>query len=350
MMKVKAAKDVHIRSGEARRNGNANLKGILHKGFSIEVVETKTDGEDIDGNSIWYKDKNGDWYWSGGFIDKKASSKDFLDGIVDYSREIILSKEIIGIGDNEVKIAILDTGINSHNDLRNSISFAHSFVDGESNNESDNGHATMMAGLIAGRSNSEHQGIVGLCPTAKLIDLKTSWNNGKTDSKALISALDFIIEDQDINPQILNLSFSISDFELVKSRVQRILAKNIIIVAAAGEQDIFKFDKVAQLARDSDMISVGAVSKAYLESSKSIYPKLLDIFFQNNEQWTISGTDSSGYVKEPGDSVYTALISGLIGRFISNGYTTQSAKTELMTTINSISSFTPDQLKPYKNE
>jgi hypothetical protein len=72
MIKVKSNKKVNIRAFEPYQRSN-NLKGELNAGFEIEVEEVEgqyiEEGEGLDkiASSKWYKDKNGDYYWSGGF-------------------------------------------------------------------------------------------------------------------------------------------------------------------------------------------------------------------------------------------------------------------------------------------
>lgn len=349
-MKVTALRDVHIREHRPHRDGQSNLKGILHKGFSIEVINTNTTGENIEGNATWYQDKNGDWYWSGGF-DRQVSDgvgNQGLNQLVDYGKKLVV-KNMPTIGVEKVCIALLDTGVKPHPDLAHIDMVSRSFVAGQSNLDPDNGHATKMAGYIFGKPANALQGISGLCPKAQLLDLKTSKNNGQTEIVALTQALDYLIEENEIKPQILNLSISISDISVIKSRLEKLVSKEVLIVVSAGEEDIFEVGKVAQLARYEDLITVGAVNKNYLQSSNSIYPKELDFFFENNQCWTTAPAPN-GFVKDKGDSVYTALITGLLGRILSNNPDTAIARSTLLSLAHSRSDLSNSSMKLYRNE
>lgn len=349
-MKVTASRDVHIRENRPHRDGLSNLKGILHKGFSIEVINTDDFGENIEGNATWYQDKNGDWYWSGGFNHQTNDrvGNQGLNHLVDYAKSVIVNG-MPSLGGEKVCVALLDTGVNSHQDLAHVDIHRKSFVAGQSNLDPDNGHATKMAGYIFGKSSSSSKGITGLCPGAELLDLKTSKNNGQTDIAALSQALDFLIEENEFNPQILNLSISISDLTAIKTRLEKIVSKGVLIVVAAGEEDIFKVGKVAQLARYEALITVGAVSTNYLQSSNSIYPNGLDFFFENNQCWTTAPAPNE-YLKEKGDSVYTAIVSGLLGRILSHNPDTSIAKSTLLTIAHSKSDLSNSSMKLYRNE
>ena len=66
-LKLKAIKNVHIRTEAPERKEN-NLKGVIYKDkifeCEVEVIEGKT-GEEGNSNKTWYKDRNGDYLWSG---------------------------------------------------------------------------------------------------------------------------------------------------------------------------------------------------------------------------------------------------------------------------------------------
>jgi subtilisin family serine protease len=116
-MKVKGNKEVNIRAFEPYRKSN-NLKGILKPGFEIEVEEV--DGEEItEGEGLnqirsnkWYKDKNGDFYWSGGFEDlnSRKSESQVIDKF-NYLENVVFNRKYLQTRGTGVTIAVLDTGV-----------------------------------------------------------------------------------------------------------------------------------------------------------------------------------------------------------------------------------------------
>lgn len=62
-MKVRTIRNLNVRHRQP--NINAPLKGIIYKGFTIEVEGT-VKGQKIGHEDTWYYDNNGDFYWAGG--------------------------------------------------------------------------------------------------------------------------------------------------------------------------------------------------------------------------------------------------------------------------------------------
>lgn len=62
-MKIRFSEDTYIR--KAPITGSGDPIGIALKGAEIEVEPTPVAGEVVEGNHLWYYDKNGWYYWSG---------------------------------------------------------------------------------------------------------------------------------------------------------------------------------------------------------------------------------------------------------------------------------------------
>ena len=74
-----------------------------------------------------------------------------------------------------IKIAILDTGIDKHDDLSGAIIDCADFTG--TGCQDTNGHGTLVAGIVGARDNSI--GITGVAPESKLYIGKTIKNNGE---------------------------------------------------------------------------------------------------------------------------------------------------------------------------
>ncbi|UII29177.1 hypothetical protein LVD15_12330 [Fulvivirga maritima] len=76
MMKVRSVREVFIRAKEPFVH-EWNKKGILYAKQELQVVK-EVKGGAIQGNNTWYEDKNGDYYWSGGFQKMRRTRADIL--------------------------------------------------------------------------------------------------------------------------------------------------------------------------------------------------------------------------------------------------------------------------------
>jgi subtilisin family serine protease len=315
---LKTIKDVHIRNGSPKRL-DTNKKGVIYAGFEIEVID-EVQGESINGNDLWYKDKIGDFYWSGGFEQKDSDTKPPSFGFekfIDYSLDLQTKITMPPKAGDEILVALLDTGVvSAHPDLADAIIASQSFINDEPINSENTGHGTMMAGFICGHP-ATSIGIKGVAANSKILDLKVIRNNGTTDVIAVKKALEFILENAEFSPHIINMSLSIPRLSDIQETLDKVIQKGIYVVGAAGESNIFKYNKTSVLAEHPDVIAVGAVSSSYMQLPNPTFPANLDFYFNNVKQWSTFKAPKL-YNQDFGDSIYTAIVSGLLARQIAS--------------------------------
>jgi subtilisin family serine protease len=103
-----------------------------------------------------------------------------------------------------VIVAVADTGVYPHPDLRGNLLSGKSIV-GASNDKGradPNGHGTLMASLIAahGRGSS---GVVGLAPSARILPIRVSDSEGRGGSSELAEAIQWATNN---SAEIINIS------------------------------------------------------------------------------------------------------------------------------------------------
>ncbi|MEP1035630.1 S8 family serine peptidase [Ekhidna sp.] len=308
MMKVKATKDVHIRSGEAKRNGNSNLKGTLHKGFSIEVIETKNDGEDIDGNSIWYKDKNGDWYWSGGFESNQSSngigSEEYW-WLNDFNVDVFWKSGYRGSG---IKLAVLDTGLSiPHPDLNiypeNIIDVSNSF-----NGTMDmTGHGTHVTGII--KASHNRIGVLGIAPEIDLYFGKITGDMGDHPD-LLAKGINWGIS-KDVDIISISKGFQLGSNEL-KRAVMLAIENEILLVCAAGnkiDSNHLEIDFPARYSSECEILVVGGLDKNGNHLLDTVAESATDVFAPGDN---IKSTFlNKKYKHQSGSSQATAYVAGI---------------------------------------
>jgi subtilisin family serine protease len=355
-MKVKAIDDVYIRHKKPSKN--AKKKGILFEGFEIEVVR-KVEGEGIkvdkdgkvnkDGtevNNIWYEDKNGDFLWSGLFTEgqetgTEESQRDTsFDSLLDYNR-LVLDKhsELPHNRGEDVTVAVLDSGIfKNHSDLKPAFTedlndlILRDFTNSAIGPEDKFGHGTHIAGIIGART-EDNIGIIGIAPKCKLVILKVTNDDNVVNETSLKPALEWILS-KEIEIDLINMSFSVkfADYQNMESVISKLNEQNVITVGAGGNNDKLTKTDLLFPAMDSNIISVGAIEKKFIDSNPSFNQKL-DIMLSLKDitstsikkDNTLSPTKNNKvYAKEKGSSVATAFVSGIVALLISSFKTSGS--------------------------
>jgi hypothetical protein len=132
-----------------------------------------------------------------------------------------------------VRIGLVDTALDlSHPALRGRDIVARSFVT-TGITEANPDHGTATASLLV--ANPQTSGLSGLVPAAKLfvagVFRKVSDREADTTAESIINALDWLASQ---NVQIVNLSLGGPRNLLVEAALERLLARGVGIVAAAG--------------------------------------------------------------------------------------------------------------------
>lgn len=126
-----------------------------------------------------------------------------------------------------IRVAILDTGISPHPDLR--ISGVHNTVGGDPSYDQF-GHGTHVAGTVSGLNNAF--GVIGVAPRARLYNVKAFGANGTAFTSDIVEGLDWCIRNK---IKVINMSFGMSeDSATVKELIQRAYKRGIVLIASAG--------------------------------------------------------------------------------------------------------------------
>ncbi|MBC1898006.1 S8 family serine peptidase [Listeria booriae] len=160
------------------------------------------------------------------------------------------------INGKNIKIAILDTGIDTTNrDL--AFKKAINFTSADSADFTDrNGHGTKIAGIIGARKNGE--GLIGIAPNSELYIAKVANDSGKVAFAEVIKGLNWAVQQK---VDIINISLEFGKGnEALKEAIDNAVEHDIIVVASAGniraEGDTFK----AYPGAYPDVISVGMLN------------------------------------------------------------------------------------------
>jgi serine protease AprX len=163
-----------------------------------------------------------------------------------------------------VAIAVLDSGVQPHQDLGNPsrILVSTRFNQGASSASDQYGHGTWVAGIAAGSGASSGGAYVGVAPTASIVNLKVSDDTGLAHASDVLQALDWVIDHHAAyNIRVVNLSFVSSLAEgyatnLLDAAVEMVWHSGVTVVVSAGNRgaDTEQFSP----ANDPYVITVGA--------------------------------------------------------------------------------------------
>lgn len=135
-------------------------------------------------------------------------------------------------GAANVVVAVLDTGVDrSHPDLQGSFVPGWDAVNEDAEPDDDHGHGTLVAGVIAARSNNGLGG-VGACAECSLMPVKVIGSNGSGSAADIAEGIVWAV---DHGAHVLNMSFALSGGDDgVASAIAYAQGRGILVVAAAG--------------------------------------------------------------------------------------------------------------------
>lgn len=243
----------------------------------------------------------GNLNFSGHAVDVEAlKAKQIISWGVESVNAPALWPEVTGKG---VKVAILDSGFNySHPDFGENIREGYNAIEPGKPAEDDNGHGTLMCGVIAARNNSF--GIAGVAPDVELYPVKVLDKYGEGDVSDIAEGVDWCVEK---NIQVINMSFAIEkDMPLLRSAVEKAVKAGIIVVASSCN---ISGGKVGYPASYEDVISVMAVDRRLKTDD---YAPKGKIDFSAPGIGVLSTAGNGGYEESRGTSFAASYVTGLI--------------------------------------
>ncbi|MEM4275358.1 MAG: S8 family serine peptidase [Candidatus Nitrosocaldaceae archaeon] len=185
-----------------------------------------------------------------------------IDNLIQYN-----GMNITGKG---VTLALIDTGVDYTHDVLKGfgndkkVIGGYDFLDDDNDPLDNDGHGTMVAGIIAGNG-----AIKGVAPDAKILAYKIASNNRYVSTSEMIQAMEKAAED---NADIINISIGLDhiDKEIDRS-INNLVENGIIVVAAAGNNGESGFNSIKSPGSALKAITVGAT---YNDPSEALFATL----------------------------------------------------------------------------
>jgi serine protease AprX len=141
-----------------------------------------------------------------------------------------------GYTGRNIRVAVLDTGIFLHRDIRANLMGFVDFVNGRSACYDDNGHGTHVAGIICGNG-----GIKGIAPGANILAVKVLDERGGGETERVKNALTWMLEKhRAYRIRILNFSVGFlpgagdREQEEIVALLEQLWDEGVVVVTAAG--------------------------------------------------------------------------------------------------------------------
>ncbi len=135
-------------------------------------------------------------------------------------------------GRPETVVAVLDTGVDlGHPDLQGAFVAGYDVVNRDDDPSDDHGHGTMVAGVIAARSNNG-VGVTSACWRCSVMPVKVIGADGTGNAGAVAEGIVWAAEH---GAHVINLSFTMNGADYaVGAAIEHARSRGVVVVAAAG--------------------------------------------------------------------------------------------------------------------
>lgn len=244
----------------------------------------------------------------------------------------------ITFGDPKITIAVVDTGIDlTHPDLKNKIVNGYNVItQGKTPPKDDNGHGTHASG-IAGADTNNKIGVAGTAPKCKLMPIKALDAKGSGDTFNVALG---VVWAADHGARVINMSLGGPNNVTLQRAIEYALAKNVVVVAAMGNDGK---NKKAYPAALPGVISVGSVDFDKRRSEFSNYGDWITVVAPGSQILSTLPTyetTMTEFEKEQeydyldGTSMACPMVAGLAGLILSRNpnYTPEEVKQRIQST------------------
>jgi len=171
-----------------------------------------------------------------------------------------VSKVNGGSGGNGITVAVLDTGVTKHPDLKISVckdATRGRFIQNGCND--NNGHGTFVAGIIAANGGDDGRGITGVAPGANIMAIKVCDADGSCWSDDIAAGIRYAADN---GANIISMSFGSSRNDpVLNDAIDYASSKGVLLVAAAGN-DGPDDGSIDYPAANANVIGVGAIDSS----------------------------------------------------------------------------------------
>lgn len=262
-------------------------------------------------------------------------------------------------GEEKITVAVLDTGVMEHPDLKGRIIGFRDFIEEDHKIYDDSGHGTHVCGIIGGDGSLSGGKYRGIAPSVNLAVGKVLDKRGDGTVEAMLAGIDWVLEKRrEWNIRILNISVGIGKLMnnekeiMLKNKLENAWRKGLIVVCAAGNNGP-AYDSLSSIGKSKLLITVGCHDGEYFKNNarrcasyssrgpKFETEKKPDIVAPGTEIISCNGGINRGfggysnaYISKSGTSMATPIVSGALALLIQKHpeYNNETAKRKLLYT------------------
>ncbi|MFV2101674.1 S8 family serine peptidase [Micromonospora sp. LOL_024] len=204
-----------------------------------------------------------------------------------------------------VMVAVVDTGVHPHPDLRGNLVAGTSVLHGDrSNGQQDrDGHGTGMAGLISSHGRPAGKGALGIAPKAKILPVRFKLDGPLGTATDLSQAIEYAISRK---AQIISISSAGAANLALQRAIQSAARADVVVVAAAG--NIPADRHVGFPAAYPNVIAIGGIDRGGKHTRISVSGPEVDLVAPAVEIY--STNFDGGYRAGTGTSGAAAIVAG----------------------------------------
>jgi len=215
-------------------------------------------------------------------------------------------------GSPAVTVAVIDSGVDAgHPDLKGRVLPGYDFVNNDADPSDDEGHGTMVAGVIAAVADNGI-GVAGVDQGCKILPVKAADSDGNLDVSSMMQSIYYAA---DHGADVINMSFGSPMYVLalkpVADAITEAAEKGIVLVAASGNGDPVGTE-VSFPALYAPVIAVGASDEYDQTAYFSNYGAPLDLLAPGMDIVSVySKNGARAYARGDGTSLATPFVSGV---------------------------------------
>jgi serine protease len=268
-------------------------------------------------------------------------------------------------------VAVIDTGVDpTHPDLQGQLVPGYDFVDNDAQPVDQNGHGTLIAGIIAAATGNS-VGVASVAPKAKIMPVRVLGTDGSGSSTAVAEGIAWAVQH---GATVVNLSLAqesgANNTPLLRSpavdaAIKAAAEAGAVVVVAAGNSSTGGSSQTAYDATTPGVIVVGASARNNRPAAYSDHGAGLDILAPGGgsstdptangctqdqsivSTWWNPHTQRSSYGGGCGTSMAVAFVSGAAALLRARGYDNAATIDRIQLTADDIGAKGRDDVTGY---